>query len=172
MATLFIKVTEVIAGTPISGNVDVDRVLPSIIDAQNTVILPLIGQALHDELMLQIDTASVTPINQTLIDNYIKPIMRHLAAADFIENSSYMVANGGVFKHQPANAVVVDKSEVQYLAQIQRSKAQVHIVRCEDFLCKNNLGYNYSYGVTEEGAGYYCSDLKIRNVQVTGGWHI
>lgn len=173
MAAIFIKVSEVIQGTPIGGNIDVDRLSPSIIDVQVMTILPLLGQTLYELLMLEIEDSTLSAQNTTLLNDYVKPIMRHLVAADFIENSSYMVANGGVFKHQPKDAVAVDKSEVQYLAQIQRSKAQTHISRCENWLCKNGLGYNYNYGFDENNeGGYYFCDNKLNNIKVSGGWHL
>jgi hypothetical protein len=172
MAILFVRPSEVQEFTPLGGNVDVDKFLPCILDVQETVILPLIGQELYDEIALQIENSNLTNLNQDLLNGYLKKILRYQSFSEFVEISGYVVANGGIFKHQPKDAVIVEKNETQYLANIFRSKAQTHIQRCEQFLQKNNLGFNYSWGYVGENAGYYFYDNKIEHVKVSAGWHL
>lgn len=168
-----IKINEVIQGTSISGNIDVDKINPIIRDVEALTILPLIGQTLYDEINLQLTNSTLTTLNEALLNGYLKPILKYQSCAEIIEISAYVVANGGVFKHTPKDAEVVSKSEIQYLAQIYRGKAQAHIQRCELFLCRNGLQHTYSYGINDIGVGgFYVSDLKLSNPKTSGGWFL
>jgi len=173
MTTLFIKPSEIQEFTPVGGNVDVDKFLPCILDVQETVILPLIGQTLYNEITLQIENNTLTALNSELLNFYLKKILKYQSCAEFVEISSYVVGNAGIFKHQPKDAVIVDKDEVQYLAGVFRSKAQTHIERAKILMEKNNLGYNYTYGYNEYGmGGFYYTDNKLHNVNVNAGWKL
>ena len=150
METLLIQPTEIVENTPLGGNVDVDKYLPLIIDVQLLVIEPLIGETLYDLLKLQTDTNTLTADNILILNEYLKPILRHQVCAEYIEQGAYTIANGGVFRHQPKDSAVLDKAELVYFAGLQRTKAQTYIDR-----------YQKKYN--------NCGNAKNR---VSGGWHL
>ena len=158
MEILLIRPSEITEFTPLGGNVDVDKYKPCIYDVQITVIEPLLGTTLYEKIKTDFDTDALEGLYETLYNDYLKPILRHQVFAEYVEIGAYTVANGGIYKHQPANSEVVSKSEVQYLAQTQRTKAQLYIDRAEKWLCKNNLP-EYSA---------CCS----KNIKVSSGWHL
>lgn len=160
MEVLFIKPSEIAQYTPLSGNVDEDKYKFCIYDVQVTVIEPMLGSKLYTKMKADFEAGSLTGKYKDLLENHLRPIMRHQVFAEYVEVASYNVSNGGIFKHQPANSEVVGKTEVQYMAQTARSKAQTFIERAERWLSGSGIK-EYS----ERGCG-------SKNIQVTGGWHL
>jgi hypothetical protein len=158
MEILLIRPSEITEFTPLGGNVDIDKYKPCIFDVQVTVIEPLLGTDLYEKIRTDFDNDTLAGLYLELYDSYLKPILRHQVFAEYVEICSYISSNGGLYKHQPTDGQIVDKNEVQYLAQTQRTKAQSYIQRAEDWLCKNNLP-EYKR----------CSTI---NVKVSGGWHL
>lgn len=158
MEILLIRPSEITEFTPLGGNVDIDKYKPCIFDVQVTVIEPLLGTELYEKIRTDFSNDTLTGLYETLYNNYLKPILRNQVFAEYSEIASYMVDNGGIFKHQPVDSAIVDKSEVQYLAQTHRSKAQLYIDRARKWLCENNLPeYNR---------------CDTTNVKVSSGWHL
>ena len=139
MKVLFIKPEEVSIYTPLGGNIDVDKVLPSIYDVQISVIESMLGEALYEKILVDFTDGVLVGDYLKLVDDYVKPIMRYQAAAEFIEIGTYWVSNAGIFRKNPEGTSEVSKSEVDALAQTLRTKAQMYIERCERFLAKANL---------------------------------
>jgi len=160
MEVLLIKSSEITAFTPMGGNVDIDKYTPCIYDVQMMVIEPLLTSELYEKIKTDFAADSLTGLYATLYNDYLKPILRHQTFAEYVEIGSYVVGNGGTYKNVPDNAEVVSKSEVQYLAQTQRSKAQFYIERAKTWLKKNNLP---EYGNS-------CCDKST--IKVTSGWHL
>lgn len=159
MEILLIKPSEIAEFTPLGGNVDTDKYLPCVYDVQIMVIEPLLGVDLYEKIKADFEADELAGNYLILYTNYLKPILRHQCFAEYVEIASYVVANGGVFKHQPANSQVVEKSEVQYLAQTHRTKTQVYIERAEKWLCTANLPEYNSY-------------CNKNSVKVSSGWHL
>lgn len=164
MEVLLIKPEEITKFTPLGGNVDIDKYLPVVFDVQVTVIEPLLGETLYNKIKDDFQNNLLTGDYLTLYTNYLKPILRHQCFAEYVEIGSYVVSNGGIFKHQPANSTIVEKSEIQYLAQTQRTKAQMYIERAEKWLCKNHL---------PEYTTYFQDEIVHKqSVKVSSGWHL
>lgn len=157
MEILLIRPSEITEFTPLGGNVDIDKYKPCILDVQITVIEPLLGTDLYEKIRTDFENDTLSGDYLTLYESYLKPILRYQVFAEYTEIASYMVTNGGVFKHQPVDSQIVEKTEAQYLAQTFRTKSQTYIERAEKWLCKNHLP-EYK-------------KCKTINVQVTSGWH-
>jgi hypothetical protein len=96
-----------------------------------------------------------------LFNEYVKPIVKHEALAEYIEVSNYMVDNGGTFKHTAENREVVSKDEVQFLAGKYHNLAQLYIKRFNKWICLNQL--------TEYKR--WQDDVNAQNVDVKSGWY-
>jgi hypothetical protein len=83
------------------------------------VIEPLLGTELKDKIDTDLAASSLSGLYLELFTDYIKPITKFEAAAQYLEIAPYQVDNGGVYKHAPANAESVDTDEVQNLANGQ-----------------------------------------------------
>jgi len=136
---LFITPQELIQGTIIGGNVDVDKYITSVANVQISTIEPLIGSELYDKIKMDAQANTLNGLYLTLYNEFIKPITKAEATAEYIEISSYILDNGGLYKHQSDNAEIVDKNEAQYLAGKYHSMAQMYIQRFEKWICKNTI---------------------------------
>lgn len=134
---LFITPNELTDGTIISGNTDFDNYIYCILDTQVRVLEPLLGSLLYDKIKTDLDANALAGLYLTLYNDYVKPITKFESCASYIEISSYMVTNGGVFKHAPESKEVVSKDEVYSLAQKYHGTADMYILRLNTWLCKN-----------------------------------
>jgi hypothetical protein len=159
--TLLIRPSEITEFTPLGGNIDVDKIKPVILDVQISVIEPLLGTPLYNRLLTDFTNNNLANDYLVLYEDYLKPILRHQIFAEYVEIASYSVDNGGIFKHQPSDSQIVDKSEVQYLAQTQRTKAQMYLARAQKFLIYKNI---------PEYLQYIDLDNKVDKIRLTGGW--
>lgn len=164
MSVLLIKASDLPKNTMIGGNVDVDKYIPCIKDAQITVLEPFLGSTLYRKITADFETQTLTGDYLTLVNDYIQPILRFSAAAEYIVIAAYSVSNGGVFKHKPTDSETVSKAEVDFLAEKHRSKAQVYLERCERFLCANHFP---EYNNQENSF-----DVRKRDLNYMGGWKL
>jgi len=136
---LFITPAEMTSSTILSGNTDTDKFLFCIANVQLTVIEPLLGTLLYDKLVTDITANTLTGLYLELYTDLIKPITKNESCAEYIEISSYMLDNGGLYKHTGENMEVVDKQEAQFLAGKWKTLAQAYVNRFYKWICKNPL---------------------------------
>jgi hypothetical protein len=160
---LFIRPEEITATTVLGGNVDIDNYLFCVSKAQRTVILPLLGSILYDKIVEDIENDTLTGDYLTLFNEFVKPITKHSALGEYITIASYMVSNGGLFKHSPENAEVVDQREAQYLAKKYTDYAQSFVPQFNKWICKNMLP-EYKTCQDEVNA--------VKDLSVTAGWKL
>lgn len=160
---LFITPQEMASTTILGGNVDIDKYLFCIANVQLTTIEPLLGTELYDKILEEAEADTLAGLYLTLYNDYVKPITKNEATAQYIEIASYMLTNGGLFKHTGENIEVVDKQEAQFLAQKYSGLAQMYVKRFEKWICKNPL--------TEYKT--YQDDVNAdRNIRLTAGWKL
>jgi len=160
---LFQTPQEITSTTIMGGNVDVDKYLFCIANVQLTIIEPLLGTILYDKILEEAEADELTGNYLILYNKFVKPITKNMAIAEYIEIGSYMVQNGGIYKHTGDNIEIVDKQEAQFLAGKYRSIAQAKIIRFEKWICKNPL--------TE----YKCYQDEVnanKDIKLTAGWKL
>ena len=158
---LFTSPQELASTTILGGNVDIDKYQGCILDAQISVIEPLLGTILYDKIIADVTASTITGLYLVLYNEFVKPITKSSAIADYIEIASYTLNNGGIFKHAPQDAEVVDKDEAQYLSSKYHARAQRQIIRFEKWICKNPL--------TEYKT--YQDEVNAQKIKVTSGWY-
>lgn len=154
---LFIQPEELTNTTILGGNVDIDKYKPCILSVQLMVIEPLLGQELYDKIVTDIENDVLVGLYLELFNDFIKPITKYQALAEYVEIAQYMVQNGGVFKHTGDNIEVVSRDEVISLSSKYRSISQTYINRFERWICKNSL------------PEFKC---KNDNINTSAGWFI
>ena len=160
---LFITPQEMASTTILGGNVDIDKYLFCIANVQLTTIEPLLGTELYDKILTDAENDDLTGLYLTLYNDFVKPITKNESTAQYIEIASYMLTNGGLFKHTGDNIEVVDKQEAQFLAQKYSGLAQMYVKRFEKWICKNPI--------TEYKT--YQDDVNAdRNIRLTAGWKL
>jgi len=163
---LFIKSEDLKRKTILDGNVDTDKFLPYIKLAQEIHIQNFLGTKLYERLQAGVIAGDLTTNEKKLIDDYIQDALIHYAASEYIPFAAYTIANGGIYKNAPENAINVEKDEVDSLVQAERNYAQYYAQRLIDYLCNNSALYpEYSTNTDE--------DIKPDTIlKYTGGWYL
>ena len=118
MALLFITPAELTQTTIIGGNVDIDKFQMNIENVMITVIEPLLGTELYDKIVADITGSGLTGLYATLFNEYVKPITKNQACAEYVTVSGFMITNGGAFKHLPEDSELMDKDEKALVSTI------------------------------------------------------
>ena len=132
--TLLITPQQVVAKTPLGGNIDFDKIVPCIEDAQVTDLEPLLGQILYDKITADYQSDTLAGLYLTLYNDFIVDFLIRASAKNLLLVLAYQISNGGVYKHTAENADSVSKAEVDYLMIQQRSKQEVYGIRMQKWL--------------------------------------
>ena len=163
MEFLLIDPTTISKTTILGGNVDVDKYRYCIFNAQITVLEPLLGTELYEKILTDAEAVTLSGLYLELYDKFVKPLIKNEALAEYLEVASYLVTNGGIYKHTAENSEVVDQKEAQYLAEKYHSIGQMYIQRFEKWICKNPLT-EYKTWQDEVNAS--------KNIKTTSGWYL
>jgi len=158
---LLITPQEVINKTPFNGNIDYDKIVPCIEDAQIMDLEPLIGQVLFDKILLQKENNTLSGKYLLLYNNFIIDYVIRASAKNVLLVLAYQIANGGVYKHTADNAESVSKEEVDYLMAQQKSKMEAYGLRLQKWLRFNNIPEYLQF-----------SQTISRKKQEVGSWYI
>ena len=158
MATvLFITRTDLVKNSIIDGNVDTDKFIQFTKLAQEIEIRNYLGTKLYDKIATDIAGSGLSGNYQTLVNDYVQPMLLWYAQAEYIPFAAYSIKNGGVFKGSSENAETVVKEEVDYLAGKARDKAEYYTQRFLDYIV-NNSSLFPEYNQNEGGDVYPDSD--------------
>ena len=115
MATaLFINRTDLVKNSIIDGNVDTNKFIQFIKIAQEIHIRNYTGSKLYEKLQADIIAGTLTGDYQTLVDEYLAPMLIHFAMVEYLPYSAYQLKNGGLFKHTSENGETPTKDEVDF----------------------------------------------------------
>lgn len=162
MALLFITPQEITNTTVLGGNVDVNKYEFFIESVQFSVIEPLLGTELYDKIVTDVTNSTISDDYLTLYKEFVKPITKNEALAEYIEVAGLSVNNGGVFKHAPESAEIATNKEVEALAGKYHHLAQMYVQRFEKWICNNTI--------TEYKR--HQDEVNAQNVQTRGGWFL
>ena len=106
MATaLFIKRSDLVKNTIMSGSVDTDKFIQYIKIAQQIHIRNYLGSDLYNKISADIASpGGLTGNYLTLVNDYVQPMLIHFAMMDYLPFAAFSVTNGGVFKGNSENA--------------------------------------------------------------------
>ena len=134
---LFITRDDLVKFTAMNGNIDTDKFIQYIKIAQDIHIQNYLGTKLYNKLNDGVIANNLTTDYSNLLNNYIKPMLIHWSMVEYLPFSAYTIANKGVFKHTSENATSVEKSELDYLVEKERSIANHYTTRFIDYMCFN-----------------------------------
>ena len=163
MEYLVINPTDISKTTILGGNVDVDKYRYCIYNVQLLVLEPLLGTELYNKVLADAEANTLAGLYLDLYTKFVKPIVKNEALAEYLEVASYLVTNGGIYKHTAENSEIVDKNEAQFLAGKYHSIGQALIQRFEKWICHNTI-VEYKTWQDEVNAS--------KNIKTTGGWYL
>ena len=160
---LFISPQELSNTTILSGNVDIDKYTFCTANVQVTTIEPLLGSELYEKIITDLEAETLAGLYLELFEKYIKPITKHYSVGQYIEIASYILDNGGLYKHTGENIEVVDKQEAQFLSNKYNAMAQMYVQRFEKWICKNTIP---EYKTIQDDVN------AMTDVKLTAGWKL
>ncbi len=137
MEALFITRDDIVKYTALNGNTDVDKCIQFIKIAQDTHIQNYLGTKLFQKLQADIVAGTLSGNYLSLVTTYVKPMLIHWGMVEYLPFAAYTIANKGVYKHSSENSENVDKNEVDYLLEKERSIAQNYTQRFIDYMSFN-----------------------------------
>jgi hypothetical protein len=106
---------------------------------------------LYDKISSDIIANTLAGNYLSLVTDYIQPMLIHFAMVEYLPFAAYTVANGGVYKHTSENATNVDKIEIDYLVEKERTIAKYYTERFIDYMSFNqSLFPEYNANVNED----------------------
>lgn len=109
--------------TSLSGNVDKDKITPSIWLAQVTEIKRILGKELYDVILDGFMNDDLSGNYLTIYNEHVINILVMFSMGDFITKNSIIIGNGGNFKHSPEHAQIADVKENDRLSKYYRDMA-------------------------------------------------
>jgi hypothetical protein len=139
MATaLLISRDEIIKFTALNGNIDTDNFVQWIKLAQDIHIQSYLGTKLFTKINNDLVANTLAGNYLMLLNVYIKPMLIHWSMVEYLPFAAYTIANKGIYKHSSENSQNVDKSEIDFLVEKERSIAQNYTRRFIDYMSFNN----------------------------------
>lgn len=145
MEFLFITPQELKSTTILGGNVDKDKFLFSIANTQIITIQALLGTELYDVILEGAENNTLAGDYLEMYDKYVKPITKNQALSEYIKISSYMVTNGGAYKHVVENAELMTEEDIMRLADTYSGIADTYIRRFYKWMNKHSIAEYKTY---------------------------
>lgn len=137
-STLIIDEEYIKENSTVSDNLSDKLIKPSIIDAQISGLMPLIGEVLYDKICSMIDTSSIEPVYNQLVNNYIKHYLLYQTIANMTINNFQKQHNAGSVQYVDTNYSNIQLRELQYIETHWNNKAAFYAKRLTDYLIANN----------------------------------
>ena len=138
---LFVSREDIVKYTALSGNIDTDKFIQWVKVAQDIHIQNYLGTKLFDKINDGIVDNNLINPYLNLLNIYIKPMVIHWSMVEFMPFSAYTFGNKGVYKHNSENSENVDKSEIDFLIEKERSIAEHYTRRFIDFMSFNQAQF-------------------------------
>jgi hypothetical protein len=136
-SALFIKRSDLVNNTALSGNVDTDKFIQFIKIAQDIHIQNYLGTDLYNKISADIIANTLSGDYLTLVNDYVQPMLIHFAMTEYLPFAAYTIANGGVYKKGAENSSNVSKEEVDSLISKERDYAEYYTQRFIDYMSFN-----------------------------------
>lgn len=141
---LFISEDYIKQNTIVDENVDMKLLLPTVLDVQNIELHPCLGTNLYNDLTTKIAAGSTNADEDTLIKSYIAPMLAKYVMVDSSVNLLMRYRNKNVSNKNSDNSQPVDYTEMRFLMDNWRNKAEFYKQRLIDYLqCNSDLFPTY-----------------------------
>jgi hypothetical protein len=165
MKALFISREDLIRFTPISGNIDFDKIVQYIEIAQDIHIHEILGTDLYTQLNDSVVASTLSVADTALLKDWIKPTLCQFAFLEYLPFSQYTIGNKGVFKHTSEDSNAPLSDEIDRMKAATRETANHYAKRLISHLCNNPSLYPTYLTNTNE-------DVRPTKKASIGGWNI
>lgn len=115
-------------------NVDPKLIKPTIKQAQDIYIEPILGTGLYRELQTQIAANTISTLNKTLLDNYVTDCLCWYVASEMVMSLGYKLTNKNVLRKNSENSETPSLSELFDLMEYYKNKAETYAQRMTNYL--------------------------------------
>lgn len=122
-------------------NVDDGYLKPLIESSQNTFIRPILGSALFDEVLTQIENNNVSALNETLIKQYIRDALKWEVCHKYTRIGTYKLRNKGGGKHSGDGFTPLSEGELVVAKNIYKDNADFYRRKLKLYLKENEDSY-------------------------------
>ena len=134
---LFISLEDLKKNTNLNGNIEADKLLPSLKTAQQLELEPVLGTDLYNKISDDIIAGTLTGNYLALKQNYIHDVLIHFAMSYYLPFAAYTIANSGVTKHNAENTVSVENEELLLMINKEKAIAETYKKRLIKYLENN-----------------------------------
>lgn len=110
--------------TTMHTNVEEKMIYPEIKAAQDMYVLPILGTALFDKILTEIDGNTLQGAYKTLVDDYLVDMLCYYTLSEMPENINYQFSNRGVVTKQSDNAQVPSMSDLYAIVAKYKNRAE------------------------------------------------
>lgn len=129
----------------IDENVDVKLLRNNILETQDIRIRPIIGSGLYDELRTQVQNGTKTTLNNTLLDDYIKPALKYWVLHDSALILTFKIMNKSIVKRTAENTESIQTTDLDRLMDFFKNRAETYSERITKYLVANSASYPLFY---------------------------
>lgn len=162
---LFVSREDIVRFTALNGNIDTDKFIQWVKVAQDIHIQNYLGSKLFKKINDGLVNNNLVDPYLTLLNVYIKPMVIHWSIVEFLPFSAYTIANKGVYKHSSENSTNVEKDEIDFLIQKERSIAENYTRRFIDYMTFNQSSFP-EYNLNSNADVYPEKEANF------GGWYL
>lgn len=148
--------------SPVPLNFNIGEIRPFFNVAERLWVLPLVGQALYDELMQQVCDKDITPENSTLL-LVIYPYLSFSICYEALPFIAYHFSEVGVTKGKSDNSESVSINDVNFISNQLRNQVETMKLGVRTFLNSHKETYPLYKGDDDE----QCTACPIENYD---GW--
>ena len=138
--TTIITIEDIKNVTSISQNVDVEMLEPFLFNAQLMYIQPLVGQALYDAIIAEIEAGTGSTYT-SLIDNYILNALSYATFFSFLPFNHLKVQKKGVLLQTSDNSTSASPEEFALLSGRVEGMMTYYLRRLKEYLDDNKTTY-------------------------------
>lgn len=147
--------------TSISKNISPETLSPYILIAEEYFVYEVLGEGLTNELKTQLTGNTLTGLNQTLLQTYIKPLA---AYGSWLEGSPFIhmkTVQKGIVKQSSDNSINVDMDEFTAYRQHIKDKVMFFQDRMKDYLERNKTSYPLYSTTCSTGNNYNSTGIYL-----------
>ncbi len=137
----FITQKDFIRITGISPQMDFGWLGENLDQMQLLKLKPCIGDAFYNELEIQIDTNTLTPVNDLLLETYMKRYIAYQTYADSIRQMHIRPQPKGLMVNKDETADPASEGSVVQFQRAVQNKADAFLIAMQRFLRENKTDY-------------------------------
>lgn len=151
MKPLFCSEAWLIENSIINENVSYSQLRPTLVKVQEMRIQSIVGTELYQELEGQIVSGTLTALNATLLNDYIRPAIREWLYFELPNVLAFKYMNKGMVKRTSTESESLDMTEIKRLIAKAQNDAEWYSERATRYLLQKRLEYplfnNYSLDI-------------------------